>query len=111
MKSKSGDSLDDFVNESEGLIKQINDELIQPIFKKSDVEQSKNSLLVHSSRPVPPYRQDDNHHPYSFDPLRGIGRIPSVGAGDLDPFGREGGGMIFQPRPFMPFRGPGGSFG
>jgi hypothetical protein len=89
------------VNDSEALIKRINDEIIDPIFKKSDVKKSEPSVdpLLSSRQPTrqpPPYNHE-SHNPFAFrDPLRDIGR------GDLDPFGR-GGGMIFQPSPMMPF--------
>ena len=96
--------MDDFVSESEILIKRIGDEIIFPIVKKPEEKkkepETSNPLLVQPPyRPVmPPYYDDSRGSRGIIDPLRDIGR------GDLDPFGR-GGGMIFQPG--MPYR-PGG---
>jgi len=100
VKSKTGATLDDFVFESEALIKRINDEIVQPTLKKFEKVTAastlpSNPLLV--QRPVDPSNYYGSRGEFR-DPLRDIGR------GDLDPFGR-GGGMIFQPS--MPFR-PGG---
>lgn len=104
VKSKTGATLDDFVVDSEALIKRMNDEIVQPILKKFE----KKEAAASSSEP-PSLRDSNPQHYYDInreiqafrprDPLRDIGR------GDLDPFGRGGGGMIFQPE--MPFR-PGG---
>lgn len=101
VKSMKGSTLDDFVQDSELLIKRIRDEVLMPIQGQTpetrDAETSSaNPLLVRPVvPPIPSYYEEPN--PYFADPLRDIGR------GDLDPFGR-GGGMIFQPQ--LP-RGPG----
>jgi len=103
VKSTTGATFDDFVNDSEVLIKRINDEVIQPILKKPEEKKSGESssplLVQQPHRPVIPHYYEENRDPFFVrDPLRDIGR------GDLDPWGR-GGGMIF--RPDMPLR-PGG---
>lgn len=99
VKSTTGVTLDDFVVESETLIKRINDEIVQPILKKNETpSSSSNPLLIQSQRPSNPRNFYESGREGFIDPLRDIGR------GDLDPFGR-GGGMIFQPD--IPFR-PGG---
>lgn len=101
VKDIKGRTLDDFVNESDALIKKIEAEIVQPIIKKKqEPATTSNPLLVQPPRQVvPPYYADSGRGFFrDTDPLRNIGR------GDLDPFGR-GGGMIFQPD--MPFR-PGG---
>lgn len=96
VKSKSGSTLDDFVNESDVLIKQIDVGIIQPILKPAEEKQEetspRNPLLVQPSRPIiqPNPYYDNSRNPIR-DPLWDIGR------GDLDPLGRGGGGMLFQP--------------
>lgn len=101
VKSTSGTTLNDFVNDSEPLIKRINDGIVNLILKKTDESKEEastgNPLLVQPSRPIVPPQNIYDRNPHR-DPLWNIGR------GDLDPFGR-GGGMIFQPD--LPFR-PGG---
>lgn len=92
-------TLNDFVIDSESLIKRIDEDIVNPIFKKPKPvdepvsEASSNPLLVRP--PINPPRYDDRRPYFVEDPLRNIGR------GDLDPFGR-GGGMIYQP--FNPLR-------
>ena len=105
VKSKTGATLDDFVFDSEALIKRIDDEIIQPTLKKFEKKEAaasqSNPLLVRPPSLIDPrYGSSGGYHFQDRirDPLRDIGR------GDLDPFGR-GGGMIF--RPDEPFR-PGG---
>lgn len=103
VKSIKGMTLDDFIIDSEALIKRIDEDIVNPIFKKAVEEKasepSSNPLLVRPPINPPEY---DHRRPYFVeDPLRNIGR------GDLDPFG-VGGGMIFQPfNPLRPDRGLG----
>jgi proteasome inhibitor subunit 1 (PI31) len=104
VKAVRGVTLDDFVADSEALIKKVESELVNPILKKTEKkregESSSNPLMVQPPRQViPPYYDGGRGLIRDRDPLRDIGR------GDLDPFGRGGGGMIFTPD--MPFR-PGG---
>lgn len=100
-----GVTLDDFVNDSEAVIKRVNEEIVNPILKPSSEQKTsepkRDPLLIQPHRPIlvqPPHFG----HPSFYDPLRDIGR------GDLDPFGR-GGGMLFRPpMPGINRPGPGG---
>lgn len=95
VKSKTGETLDDFVFDSEALIKRVNDEIVQPILKKFEKKETVtppiHPIPAHPSRLIDPSYMDNRggFHPVP-DPLRDIGR------GDLNPFGL-GGGMIFRP--------------
>lgn len=110
VKATKGQTLDDFITDSEALIKRIESEIVDPVVKKTERKKKVEATVNPNPEPNPLLVQPPrfgNPNPYcdngrglirDRDPLRDIGR------GDLDPFGR-GGGMIFQPD--MPFR-PGG---
>jgi proteasome inhibitor subunit 1 (PI31) len=104
VKAVRGVTLDDFVADSEALIKKVKSELVKPIIEKTEKKKegesssNPNPLMVRPPRQViPPYYDGGRGLIRDRDPLHDIGR------GDLDPFGRGGGGMIFTPdMPFIP---------
>lgn len=97
-------TLNDFIFDSDALIKRIDEDIVNPIFKKpveetATSEPLSNPLLVRP--PINPPQYEDRRPYFVEDPLRNIGR------GDLDPFG-IGGGMLFQPfNPLRPDQGLG----
>lgn len=99
-----GVTLDDFVNDSEAVIKRVNEEIVNPILKpsseKETSEPKRDPLLIQPQRPI--LVQPHFGQPSFYDPLRDIGR------GDLDPFGRGGGSLFRPPMPGINRPGPGG---
>lgn len=92
VKSKTGSALEDYLNESQEVIDNLQAKLIGEILKEGKSDNASTSLRSQvnpPSGPAPASRYD-NPPWRDSDPLRDIGR------GDLDPFGR-GGGMIFNP--------------
>lgn len=92
VKSKTGETLEDFINDSQTIIDRLDKDLIKPLLKEKVIqpETSTQPLPDLRARPLNPHGgYDARFHPV-FDPLRDVGR------GDLDPFG-SGGGMLFRP--------------
>lgn len=93
IKSKTGTSLDDYMNESETIIRSLEKNLLKPILSPNAEKEKSTISPTTSQQPrqdplIVPSRNDTRRQ---HDPLRDIGR------GDLDPFGGRGGGMLFQP--------------
>lgn len=104
VKSLKGSTFNDFVVDGEDLIKRLNDEIVEPLLKKTEAKTETTSSQTQQVDPLmvgpPRYANPPDYLRDHRDPLFNIGR------GDLDPLGRGGGGMIFQP-PFRPgFGGP-----
>ena len=108
VKSKTGETLEDFINDSQTIIDRLDNDLIKPLLKKKEIQPERSTQPLpelfptpRRSSPIPDFRGRIDP---VFDPARDIGR------GDLDPFGR-GGGMIFSPPNFHggvgPMRPPG----
>jgi len=108
VKSLSG-PLSVLVPEIDSVVRRFKNELLDPVInvaaQSTRHSQTQTPVTNPSTSnqppiPFPPYVPDSSLIiPRSTDPLRDIGR------GDLDPLGRGGGGMLFNP-PGMPFQPP-----